>query len=116
MVIKKSFILIIFLTAVFLSFLPFLNLAEAQVKIENPLKWDTIEKLIQSILVFLRILALAVTPIVIILAGYYFVTSMGDPAKITLAKKMVLYALIGLAIILMSEAIVVLIEKVIKGT
>ena len=111
---RKPFIHSVALIAVFLSFLYLISWDTAQaIELRNPLRWDTIEDLIKAILVFLRNLSLVVTPIVIILAGYYFVTSMGDPAKITQAKKMVLYAMIGLGIILMSEAIILLIKEVI---
>lgn len=92
----------------------FINQAGA-VELKPPLKHKTIEELIKAIVVFLRNFALVATPLVIVLAGYFFVTSMGEPAKIIQAKKMVLYALIGLTIILMAEGIIVLIEKVIKG-
>lgn len=108
---KKSIIGFTVLTVI-LSSLLFMNSAVAT-EIKNPLKWDTVEDLIKAIATFLRNLALVVTPIIIIVAGYYFVTSMGDPARITSARKMVLYAMIGLGIILVSEAIVVLIKEVV---
>ena len=83
--------------------------------IENPLEADTFEELVKAIIKFLQALAGVVTAMVIVLAGYFFVTSMGDPAKVTQAKKMVLYALIGLAIILAAQGIIALIETIIKG-
>lgn len=111
---KKSFIGSILLMAVFLSFLVFINQAAA-IEITNPLDYDTFEELIQAIIVFLRNLALVVTALVIVLAGFYFVTAAGDPAKVTRARQMIFYALIGLAIVLAAEGIVALMEKVIKG-
>ena len=117
---KKSLIGLTALTLIFLSFLIFLNpvrtASATSAQLTNPLQWDTVEDLIKAIATFLRNLALAVTPIIIIVAGYYFVTSMGDPARITSARKMVLYAMIGLGIILVAEAIVVLIKTVIGAT
>lgn len=111
---RKSIIGGIFLTVVFLSFLAFINQAVA-IEITNPLKHQTFEELIKAIIVFLRNLALTATALVIVLSGFYFVTAAGDPAKVTKAKQMILYALIGLAIVLAAEGIVTLIEKVIKG-
>ncbi len=84
------------------------------IEIEPPLEHKTIPKLIKAIVAFLRNFALALAPVIIVLAGYFFVTSGGDPAKIVQAKKMVIYALVGLAIILTAEGIVALIEEVIK--
>jgi len=83
--------------------------------IKNPIESKTFEELIKVIIKFLQVLAGVVTSGVIVLAGYFFVTSAGDPAKITQAKKMILYALIGLAIILMAQGIIALVETVIKG-
>lgn len=111
---RKPFICLTALTIIFLSFSPFLNLAKAQVTIINPLKWDTIEELINAIINFLWAFALVVVPIVIVIAGYFFVTSMGDPAKVSQAKKMVLYALIGLLVIGFSKGIIAVIQEVLK--
>lgn len=114
---KKFFIGGIFLITLFLSFSGFLDWNTAQaIEITNPLKYNTIEELIKKIVEFLQQLALVVTALVIVLAGFYFVTAAGEPAKVNQGKKMILYALIGLAIILMAQGIIELIEKVIKGT
>jgi len=111
---RKSIIGGIFLTVVFLSFL-FCATQAAAIEITNPLNYTTFDQLIKAIIIFLRNLALVVTALVIVLAGFYFVTAAGDPAKVTKAKQMILYALIGLAIVLAAEGIVALMGKVIKG-
>ena len=85
------------------------------IEIENPLKYDTIEDLIKAIIRFLQVIATIITAIVIVAAGYFFVFSQGDPAKVTQARNMVIYALVGLAIILVAQGIIALIERVIKG-
>jgi len=46
----------------------------------------------------------AVAVIVIILAGYTFSTSVYDPVKITKAKNAILYALVGLIIVIFAFA------------
>lgn len=106
---RKSFI--IFLTAIFLAFLSFTNYAAA-IEIPPPTEYETFGELIDAIIDFLRVLALVVAPLVIVVAGYFFVTSAGDPAKVTQAKYMVIYALIGLLIILMAKDIIALIRYV----
>jgi hypothetical protein len=80
----------------------------------NPLKAKDFPSLINAIIDFLWKFALVVVPIIIIIAGYYFVTSMGDPAKVSQARKMVLYAMIGLLIIGFSKGIVALIQEALK--
>ena len=116
---KTSFILVF--PILFISFFV-VNLAGAQtsncpsnaVCIENPIKAETFEELINAIIDFLWMFGIAVVPMVIIIAGYFFITSAGDPAKVSQAKKMVLYALIGLLIIGMAKGIVTLIQEVFK--
>jgi heme O synthase-like polyprenyltransferase len=43
--------------------------------------------------------------IVIILAGYTFITSSGDAAKISKARNAILYSVIGLVVVIMAFAI-----------
>jgi hypothetical protein len=103
---KKNLTLIIPLIILSLNFLLFLNSALAEeVEIENPLKWEKIEDFTSSILKFLTAFALAIFPILIIIAGYQFMTAGGDPKKIEDAKRMLWYAFIGLLIILGAQAI-----------
>lgn len=111
---KKFFISVIF-TMAFLGILFCLGQVSAAIEITNPLSYTTFDQLIKAIIVFLRDLALVATALVIVLAGFFFVTAAGDPAKVTKAKQMILYALIGLAIVLAAEGIVTLMGKVIKG-
>jgi beta-lactamase regulating signal transducer with metallopeptidase domain len=116
---KMSFILVF--PILFISFFA-VNLAGAQTSncpsneicIENPVEAETFEELINAIIDFLWMFGIAVVPMVIIIAGYFFVTSAGDPAKVTQAKNMILYALIGLLIIGMAKGIVTLIQEVFK--
>jgi len=77
------------------------------VTIENPLRaqsfWDLIDKLID----FIFYLAIAIAPIMFIVAGFYFITAAGDPEKINTAKKMILWVLIGLLIVFLAKALIV---------
>ncbi len=108
---KKIFLfLLIGISGLFLS-LFIINIALA-VEIKPPLKWTSFEQLLNAIIDFLIKLALVVVPLVIVIAGYFFVASGGDPAKVTQARNMVLWALVGLLILLMAKGIIVLIEQV----
>ena len=106
----------IFSSIALLAIFSFINFANAQITITNPLKYDTIAQLINAIINFLFTLALVVVPLVIVVAGYFFVTSAGDPVKVTQARNMIIYALVGLLIIAASKGIIAVIEKVIKGS
>lgn len=115
---KKFFAINVFFVILFFSFFGFLNWDIVQAnnhEIRNPLEHDTIEEVIMAVLRFLQRLALIATPIVIVIAGFYFVTAGGNPEKIKQAKNMIMYALAGLAIILIAEGIVALLREVIGG-
>ncbi len=102
--------LLIFLLLVSFS----IPLFVSAIAIENPLKAKTFKELIESIIRGIRTLALAVAPMMIIIAGFYFITAAGNPGQIQTAKKIILYTLIGLGIILMAEGIIEFIEVVIE--
>ena len=46
-----------------------------------------------------------ITVIVIIIGGVYYITSQGDPGKVAKAKNVILYAVIGLVVVLLAFAI-----------
>lgn len=100
------------LLAAFFSLFLFINLVQAatecpsgQICIDNPIKATSFEELIDSIINFLFVAVLALSSLMIVIAGYYFVTASGDPKKIEAAKKIILYTLIGLGIIMFAKAI-----------
>jgi ABC-type uncharacterized transport system permease subunit len=47
----------------------------------------------------------------ILLAAFNFITSKGDPTKVTEAKKQLLYAVIGIAVALLSYGVVSLVQN-----
>lgn len=58
------------------------------------------------------------TPIAIIMvvvAGFYFITAQGDPNKIETAKKMVLWALIGMAVVYLAKATIIFVKTLLGG-
>jgi len=81
---------------------------------KNPFAFNTFTELSYAIIDFLFYLALAIAPIMIIIAGFHFITAMGDPAKILIAKKIVLWTLIGLLVIISSKGLIALIQQIFK--
>ena len=75
---------------------------------------DDFEALLKAIIDFIFTLALVIVPIVIIVAGIFFITAQGDPEKINTAKKMILWAIIGLIIILCAKGFVEVIKEIFK--
>jgi hypothetical protein len=48
----------------------------------------------------------AIAAILLIVASIYYITAMGDPARIRRAKDIILYTMVGLVLIIMSYAII----------
>lgn len=72
----------------------------------NPLQSSTIGDLIKRLSDFVFNVALILTPILVLYAGFLFLTSAGDPKKVSAAKSIILWTVIGLGIILLSKGIV----------
>lgn len=79
----------------------------------NPLGKDVslggiFARVINAILAGVAVFALGA----IVFAGFTYVTSLGDEGKVTKAKKIIFYAIIGLVLTILSRAILVLIGNV----
>lgn len=61
---------------------------------------------LEAILLFVFGLIAAISFLIIVFAGFRYVISIGDPQKITNARKSIMYAVIGLVISLSAMAIV----------
>jgi hypothetical protein len=98
--------------ALFPLFLFSIAQAEGGVKVgfPNPLKWETLGELIAVIINFLRNISFALVPMMVIISAFYFLTSGGDPNKVKTGKNILVYTVIGLAIILLSHAIIDIVE------
>ena len=83
------------------------------IEIDNPLTWKSFAELTNSIINYLFYLALAITPLIIVIAGYYLLTSGGDPQKVKKAKDIIIWALVGLVVVFLSAALVSLLKKII---
>ena len=95
-----------------LAFLLFPVLAQA-LELINPIGSSTFEELIQKIVNFLAFrLAPPIAVIMIIVAGYYFVTSMGEPTKIQTAKQIILWVCIGLLVLFCASGIIKLLKDI----
>jgi len=80
--------------------------------IEPPIIHKTFEELIEAIINILFVIALIVAPLLMIIAGFLLLTAAGDVKKADQAKKMIFYAAIGLAIVLMSYGIIAAIKSI----
>jgi len=82
------------------------------VKIDNPINYDTIAELVEAIINYVWLLGIVAAPLVIIIGGFMLLTSGGNPTKLEQAKKVMLYGVIGFAIILTVKGLIALIKGV----
>jgi len=104
---KKIIILSLILVFFFSCF------AFAETTIPNPVPWDTLEELIGRLIEWIIGIALVVAPLIIVFAGFSYATAGGDPSKIEKAKTMLLYAAVGMAVVLLAKSLVDSLKKII---
>jgi len=105
---RKNLAILIFLSLV----LPSLVLAQTVITIQNPLTATNFEEVVNSIINFIFYVGVALAPLLIIYGAFYLLTSGGDPGRIDTGKRIISYALIGLAIVLMAKGLLAIIEQV----
>jgi hypothetical protein len=104
----KKFLIIFF----FLIFLPLLIEA---IEFKPPWQTKSFQELLDAIYNFIFWVAIALVPIMVILAAYFFLTSGGDPEKVRTAKRIIFWVFIGLIIVLMGKGILPIIRQLIEG-
>jgi Type IV secretion system pilin len=84
-------------------------------KICNPLGQNTttLSQVLAVVIATVQVIAGILSVVYIILAGLTFVLASGDPAKITKARAMLLYVVIGIAIIFGAQAISLVVQATI---
>jgi len=90
------------------------SLTEAA-RIVNPLEAESFEELIENLIDFIFWAAVAIAPIMIIVAGVYFLTSAGNPDKVRTAKSIIFWTIVGFAIVLLAKGIISMVREVIGG-
>lgn len=77
-------------------------------------KHRKIEDLIDAVSKWIFILALVIAPLMILLGGFYMLTAAGDPGRSNKGKQIILWAVIGLGVILFAKAFISIIKFVLK--
>jgi ABC-type multidrug transport system permease subunit len=97
---------------VFLLFFPLFILAQGGIVIPNPLKATSVEALVDSIINFVFYLAIAIAPLMWIIAGFLLGVSAGDPEKVNTAKRIALYTAIGFFVVMLAKALVSVVRRI----
>ena len=96
-----------------ISLLLSLPIIVSAVEFQNPLEYETFGELIDAIIKFIFNIAVVVVPLMIIIGAFYLITAGGDPKKIGTGKNIIVYTLIGLAIIMLARGLLAMIESII---
>lgn len=80
----------------------------------SPFKLPTFEELINTIISFISWVAIAIVPLAIIVAAFYFLTSGGDPERVRTAKRIIFYTIIGLIIVLLARGFPTLVTLILR--
>ena len=109
---KHKLVNFIVFSLLFSLFLPLICQA---IVIENPLKAESFIDLVDIITNFIFWVGIAIGPLMIIIGGFYFLTAAGNEEKIRTAKNIILYTVIGLAIILLAKGLISVIKSALGG-
>jgi len=82
-------------------------IVKAQVTITPIIQRTSVWDIIEAVIDFVFWISIPIAGLMFLLAGYFFVTSVGDPEKISTAKKLVFYISIGLLIVLLAKGLIV---------
>jgi len=105
----KKIVSLIFLLSFFIPFFT------KGITVQNPLKYTTIEELIEGLIDFLFWAAVAIAPLMVIVAAFFFLTAGGNPDKIRTAKNIILYTVIGFTIALLAKGLISVVKGVLGG-
>ena len=89
----------------------------AVIEIPNPLGsgGKDIPTLIGTIANWLLGIGTVISTIIVLWSAFLFMTSGGSPARVTQARQTLLYAIIGLAILLLADGVSLLIQNFLRG-
>ena len=80
--------------------------------INNPLASDDVSDIVKGIWKFVYTVAIAIVPLMAIIAGFMFMTAGGNPEKVNQAKNLLLWLAVGVAVVMLAGGIVQLIRKI----
>jgi len=85
--------------------------APAPIGLRNPLAARNLQEFLEMAIDFLFWIGLALAPVFILMAAFYFMTAAGNPAQIETGKRIITYTVIGLIVIIMARGAVEFIQR-----
>ncbi|MCK4592213.1 hypothetical protein KAT63_02095 [Candidatus Parcubacteria bacterium] len=87
-------------------------IAISSIYISNPIATSDFSVLVSNFLKWILSVAGALTLLMLVTGGVFYVTSSGNEQKIETAKKMIIWTILGLMLILASYSIIVVLDKI----
>jgi len=112
---KKIFNKIIFLTLFCFLIMPLFAQGNG-IPFKNPIEKNKIEEVIAAVVLWLYAIAFALVPMMILIGAFYILTAAGDPEKINTGKKIILWTIVGLGIVILSTGVSELIKNLLETT
>lgn len=81
----------------------------------SPISAKSVLDLIEVLLKFVQVIAVPLAAIGILIAAFFYITSMGDPGRLGQARSAILYSVIGLVIALSAQFLVDVVIAVAQG-
>ncbi len=82
----------------------------------SPISATSVEAIVGRITNWVFYIGIILAPLMIIIGAFMFLTSAGEPDKVRRAKKLIIWTIIGLAVILFSKGLISLIKYILLGT
>lgn len=80
----------------------------------NPLNANTLSDVVEGISNWLLNFAIILGPVLLVVAGVIFMTAAGDPNRVSTAKRMILWTIVGFLIILLAKGIVSVVKNLLE--
>jgi len=111
---KNSFLFLVVLISIIILGMTTFALADTSVSLTNPLGASaSLTSIIDAISNFITVIASSLVVIMIVWAGILFVTSAGNPGRVKTAQQCLIWAVVGIAIVLAGKGLVLVINSVI---
>jgi len=78
----------------------------------SPIHSTTLEELLESVINYIFWFATAITPIMVVFAGFLFLTSGGSMEKVAQAKRIMIYTVVGYGIVLFSRGLISILAEI----
>jgi len=87
---------------------------DAATEFPDPLGGQTLADIVGNISKWLLNLAIILGPVLLVIGGIIFMTAAGDPNRISTAKRIILWTIVGFLIILLAGGIVSVVKNLLE--